>query len=248
MANFADNIFAIGQSRYETSHRYIKHIKPRSTEMLYDAQHVPSFVLGKRNGNFLSFSFFGWREEAVHLSTKFDSYRLKRSDDIKHLTKLGHTQRQIAERFGTSAASVNRYLQMWSPYDDEQEQIRIEIEQQRERERRDAIRQQQFAEERAKREEEREKNEAMRRREAEESEKRSLVKQPRIDPKLVSPEGKKLTEASDNSGTIYVEEFQADGTAKIWYRFDNSGNRYRCTRTAFGTSRRIIERTVASTS
>ena len=135
LANFADNIFAIGQSRYDTSHRYIKHIKPRSTEMLYDAAHVPSFILGKQGGNFLSFSFFGWREEAVHLSRKFDSYRLQRADEMKRLAAKGLSQRQIAAQCGTSAASVNRFLQMWSPYDEEQERAKIEMEQQRERDR-----------------------------------------------------------------------------------------------------------------
>ena len=241
LSNFADNIFAIGQSRYDTSHRYIKHIKPRSTEMLYDAQHVPSFVLGKREGNFLSFSFFGWREEAVHLSNKFDSYRLKRADDMKRFAKLGHSQREIAERFGTSAASVNRHLQMWSPFDDEQERIRIEIEQQREQERRDAIRQKQFAEERAKREKERRKREAALRREDENAD-RLADKKPRVDPRLVSPEGKKLTESHDHTGTIYVEEFQDDGRAKIWYRYDRSGNRHRCIRKGSGIMGEIIER------
>jgi len=134
LANFADNIFAIGQSRYDSSHRYIKHIKPRSTEMIYDSQHVPGFVLAKSGGNFLSFTFVGWREEAVHLSSKFDSMRLDKADQMKRLADEGVTQRQIAAQFETSAASVNRHLQMLSPYDDEKARLEHERELERRRE------------------------------------------------------------------------------------------------------------------
>lgn len=248
LANFADNIFAIGQSRYDTSHRYIKHIKPRSTEMLYDAQHVPSFVLGKQDGNFLSFRFFGWRQEAIHLSNKYDSYRTKRADEMKRLAKHGLTQREIAERFGTSAASVNRYMQMWSPFDDEQERIRIEMEHRREQERFDAIRERRLAKERMKDEKERRKQEAKRRREAKKNAPRTakenptVEKEPAVDPKLVSPEGKPLTEAHMYNGPIYVEEAANDGRPKIWYRYDGSGNRHRCTRNGVGIHDEIVER------
>jgi hypothetical protein len=121
IANFADNIFAIGQSQYDSSHRYIKHIKPRSTEMIYDSQHVPSFALGKQGGNFLSFRFIGWREEAVHLSRKFNNFRLEKADGMKRMAADGHTQREIADAYGTSPASVNRFLNMWSPFDEQRE-------------------------------------------------------------------------------------------------------------------------------
>ena len=141
LANFADNIFAIGQSRYETSHRYIKHIKQRARPRCSMTRRTcRAFGWEKRDGNFLSFSFIGWREEAVHLSRKFDSYRLNRADEMKRLADRGLSQRQIAERCQTSLASVNRFLQMWSPYDEEKKQIQIEIEQQHERERLEAIR------------------------------------------------------------------------------------------------------------
>lgn len=231
LANFADNIFAIGQSRYDTSHRYIKHIKPRSTEMLYDAQHVPSFQLGKRDGNFLSFSFIGWRPEAVHLSVKYDTYRLDRADAMKRLAETGLSQRQIAERCETSAASVNRFLQMWSPYDDEKERRRIEEEKWREEtrladlERRRQARR--LKKERLQQKERRKYEVKPARRRVDQ--KQMPTVEPKPDPKLISPEGKPLSLVFNDYGKeTYVEEFQDhDGKPRVWYNYDNKGRRHR---------------------
>ena len=52
IANYADSIFAIGQSRRETNERYIKHVKIRSNELIYGGAHVPVFRLKKIGGNF----------------------------------------------------------------------------------------------------------------------------------------------------------------------------------------------------
>jgi len=63
MANFADNIFAIGGSASYSDVRYLKHIKLRSTEMAYDALNVPTFRIAKREGNFLAFQFLKFEDE-----------------------------------------------------------------------------------------------------------------------------------------------------------------------------------------
>src|SRR5262245_25550807 len=54
LSNFADSVFAIGQSRIESDIRYIKHLKQRSAEMLCDETNVPSFRIAKHRVNFLS--------------------------------------------------------------------------------------------------------------------------------------------------------------------------------------------------
>lgn len=48
LSNFADNIFAIGHSYRGRDIRYIKHIKPRSTALKYDASNVIVFEIEKR--------------------------------------------------------------------------------------------------------------------------------------------------------------------------------------------------------
>lgn len=112
LANFADNIFAIGQSRFEPELRYVKHIKPRSTELLYDSEHVPTFTITKQNGNFLSFKFDSYWPESAHLASYGRRVINDRITTAQSLARQGHTQRSIANQMEISLGSVNRYLQM----------------------------------------------------------------------------------------------------------------------------------------
>ena len=119
LSNFADNIFAIGQSRFEPELRYVKHIKPRSTELLFDSEHVPTFTITKQNGNFLSFQFYAYWPESYHLASYGRSVINDRIQTAHSLARQGHTQRSIADQMGISLGSVNRYLQMCpNHYDD----------------------------------------------------------------------------------------------------------------------------------
>jgi len=112
LSNFADSVFAIGQSRIESDIRYIKHIKQRSNDHLYDARHVPSFRIRKLGGNFLSFSFMRYTTEQVHLFNYEDAMVYKRVRAIQKFAREGMSQRTIAAEMGISLGSVNRYLQM----------------------------------------------------------------------------------------------------------------------------------------
>lgn len=115
LANFADNIFTVGQSRFEPELRYIKHIKPRSTELLFDAQHVPSFNIVKKDGNFLSFKFDNFSPESEHLADYGQQVIRERIETANTLSEEGLSQRAIAEQMQISLGSVNRYLQMQQP-------------------------------------------------------------------------------------------------------------------------------------
>ena len=119
LSNFADSIFAIGQSGIDSGIRYLKQLKQRSSEMLYDASYVPAFEIKKRDGNFLSFVFRKFSEEARHLSGAMDKVRRERAQVVSEMSKEGMSQRSIAADLGISAASVNRYLHMASPWNDD---------------------------------------------------------------------------------------------------------------------------------
>lgn len=112
LSNFADNIFAIGQSRIESDIRYIKHLKQRSSELLCDERNVPSFRIAKHGGNFLSFEFLRYTTEAAHLFNYKDSISLKRAAMVRKLSAAGMTQRTIAGEIGISLGAVNKYLHM----------------------------------------------------------------------------------------------------------------------------------------
>lgn len=118
LSNFADSIFAIGQSGIDAGIRYLKQLKARSAEMLYDTSYVPAFELKKRDGNFLSFVFRKFSEEAQHLSSAEDRVRRERAEVVAEKSEEGMSQRAIAAELGISAASVNRYLHMAKPWSD----------------------------------------------------------------------------------------------------------------------------------
>jgi hypothetical protein len=114
---FADNVFAIGQCRWDERCRYLKHLKARSTDLVYDSEYVPTFLVFKQEGNFLSFTYEGLRREETLLDPYLNKTRLERSDQIKEMAARGDSQRAIAHRLDMSLGSVNRALRMWSPSD-----------------------------------------------------------------------------------------------------------------------------------
>jgi predicted transcriptional regulator len=112
IANYADNIFAIGQSRRDPAERYIKHIKPRTGELIYDETHVAVYLLRKIGGNFLGFEHTGFAAEAKLLTMRAGAMDTQLAGEIKARHGEGRTIRSIAEEMGLSKSAVHRYLQM----------------------------------------------------------------------------------------------------------------------------------------
>lgn len=109
LSNFCDNIFAVGESAKDKNLRYLKQIKPRNTEILYDAENVAVCQITKPD-NFLKFEFLGYGSESEHLKQMTESDKSELVEKVKNLSALGKNQRTIAEDLGISPASVNRYL------------------------------------------------------------------------------------------------------------------------------------------
>jgi hypothetical protein len=131
LVSFADSVFAIGQCRWDERHRYIKHLRSKSTDIVFDAEYVPAFFLSKVGslGSFLSFNFDGFRREETMLDAYLNKTRLKRADEVKELAAEGRGQREIAVYLDMSLGSVNRSLHMWSPFDDRPAKIADTVEQ-----------------------------------------------------------------------------------------------------------------------
>ncbi len=112
LANFADNIFAMGASFRQKDLRYLKHIKIRNMQLTYDASNVCLFRLEKK-GSFLGFTFAGTGCERDHLQWHHVETQTER-EELKKKARLlsadGKTQRSIAAELGVSIATVNRYL------------------------------------------------------------------------------------------------------------------------------------------
>lgn len=113
ISNFADSIFAIGKSSQSEDGRYIKQLKARNTGIEYGEGNVIVCKIEKPD-NFLRFTPQGFAPEYQHLQftkpVEVDEGRQELKRLVKELAEDGHSQREIAELAGTSAATVNRLL------------------------------------------------------------------------------------------------------------------------------------------
>jgi KaiC/GvpD/RAD55 family RecA-like ATPase len=74
LINFCDSSFAIGESTKDKSLRYIKQIKERNTEKVYDAENIAVYQIVKPD-NFLHFEFMAYGSEREHLKNISDMDR-----------------------------------------------------------------------------------------------------------------------------------------------------------------------------
>lgn len=109
LINFCDSCFAVGESTQDKQTRYIKQIKQRNCEQVFDANNVIVCEISK-NGNFLEFVFIAFGNESEHLRQFTDSDRQSLIDQVKELSGHGRSQRQISKELGISLGSVNNYL------------------------------------------------------------------------------------------------------------------------------------------
>jgi RecA-family ATPase len=109
LINFCDSAFALGESHNDKGVRYLKQIKQRNTEQVYDSENVCLFQIEKLH-NFLQFSFIGHSTERQHLKAWSDEQRTNLLQQVKDMSSEGKSQRQIATELGVSVGVVNKYL------------------------------------------------------------------------------------------------------------------------------------------
>lgn len=109
LINFCDSSFAIGESFSDKNLRYIKQVKARNTEIIYDAENVASCEIAKPD-NFLQFRFAGYGREAEYLRMPSDADREQRISAAKKLREQGRSTREIARQMGVSEATIRKWL------------------------------------------------------------------------------------------------------------------------------------------
>ncbi len=109
LINFADSAFTIGVSNTDSSLRYLKQIKQRSTQQLYGEDNVCLCRIQKLR-NFLKFSFENNSAERPHLLSRAGRQREQLAERIAQLWAKGFTQRQISEDLNISVGLVNKLL------------------------------------------------------------------------------------------------------------------------------------------
>lgn len=111
LMNFADSSFTIGTSSLDKDLRYIKQIKARNTEIVFDSENVAICQLQKPN-NFLAFEFLKCDSELNHLRQVSVKDKDNLENEIIELKKEepSLSLRLIADRLGTNQMKVQRVL------------------------------------------------------------------------------------------------------------------------------------------
>ncbi|MDP4286231.1 MAG: AAA family ATPase [Bacteroidota bacterium] len=109
LINFCDSAFAIGESKLDKNIRYLKQIKARSTEIIYDSENVCICEIGKPH-NFLKFMFVRFGNEKEHLKEHTEKDRSGLLEQIKELKKQGMSLRKIGSELGITHMRVKRIL------------------------------------------------------------------------------------------------------------------------------------------
>ena len=105
LINFCDSSFAIGECETEKGARYLKQIKARNTEFIFDANNVAVFQIVKP-GNFLMFQFQYYYNELELLMNHDNSFEDKRVL-ARQMKQEGHNIYQIAEKLGVGKTFVS---------------------------------------------------------------------------------------------------------------------------------------------
>lgn len=109
LINFCDSAFSIGESHSDKNLRYLKQIKQRNTEQIYDAENVCVCQIDKPL-NFLLFEFVNFGKELEHLKQHTEKDTENQNDKIVELKKQGRSLREIGAELRISHTKVGRIL------------------------------------------------------------------------------------------------------------------------------------------
>jgi len=109
LINFCDSSFSIGESHSDKNLRYLKQIKQRNTEQIYDAENVCVCQIDKPH-NFLLFEFVNFGKEWEHLKQHTEKDKENLNEKVSELKQQGRSLREIGAELGISHMKVSRIL------------------------------------------------------------------------------------------------------------------------------------------
>lgn len=109
LMNFCDSCFAIGESFRENGLRYLKQIKQRNTEQIYDTHNVIICKI-ENPSNFLQFNFIGYENELEHLKQYTQTDSDDRLTKVLELKLQGMANTKIAEMLHCSEGTIRHIL------------------------------------------------------------------------------------------------------------------------------------------
>ena len=108
-ANFSDAIFTIGRSAKDKSLRYIKQLKTRSAETIFDSENVMLYEITKEN-SFLKLNFIEYSNEYEHLKQLSENDSKERINEVLEMKSQGKSNIEIAKSFGVTEGSVRKWM------------------------------------------------------------------------------------------------------------------------------------------
>ena len=111
LSNFCDSVSALGESKKDSSLRYIIQVKPsRTGEIKYDSNNVIVSEIQKLD-SLLTLIFRGYAKESEHLCNNSEELEAELIEKAKQLYSQGKTYREIADEFKVvSKSTVGRWL------------------------------------------------------------------------------------------------------------------------------------------
>jgi len=118
LINFCDSSFSIGESSHDKNIRYLKQIKARNTEIIYDTENVCVCQMSKPF-NFLQFEFLNYGTEREHLKQISEGEKAELISNIKDLMQSDPTATAYSiakklcaddSRFDSFKVKVNRIV------------------------------------------------------------------------------------------------------------------------------------------
>ncbi|BAU54868.1 AAA family ATPase [Mucilaginibacter gotjawali] len=109
LMNFCDSAFTIGESNMDKSLRYLKQIKQRNTDRVYDFSNVCLCRISKPH-NFLKYDFVGYGNELDHIKKHGEALRNDDIDTAVNHRLQGLSLRDIGKEMGISFQKVDRLI------------------------------------------------------------------------------------------------------------------------------------------
>ncbi len=107
--NFCDSAFAIGESNKDKNLRYIKQMKQRNCENLYDSDNVLVVEI-RKDGDFLGFHHHSYDKEREHLKEQKDKDHKKRLEEALDMRTEGKSNVEIGAFFGVTEGAVRKWF------------------------------------------------------------------------------------------------------------------------------------------
>ena len=109
LISFCDSAFTIGECSSDKNLRYIKQIKSRNTEIIFDTENVLTCQIEKPY-NFLQFEFLDFGSEWKHLKQVSENDKEDLNERVSKLKQQGKSLREIGKELNISHMKVSRIL------------------------------------------------------------------------------------------------------------------------------------------